>query len=494
MNFPLLRRFAAGLDKYFYQLVFFGSLIYVFAIIANYDLNWMQPEVALTQIPNVAENGPAITSSDLLRAFDVTSFEVHDPGRSRFVSYLFQTINIKIRLFLLRFIPPHPSFSLTWIFTLILSPLLFFQLVRELSGDRQAAWAGASLFLLSTGSLSGITLLFHPAKPLAIFFILAGCCLALRLGRYARRGEYFSNRYILLLSLLLGTLLLACFTDETTWFIFICIPILAPGLFRDKRRGWLTIGLCFDMFLVFLFFLTYLAPGITEHLFGNHYFNFWETALGGHFRLLGNYSFASTFLVAWNLITNQLVPDWLSSWQTLPAGTLYFCALFAYLVCAFISLDSKRKYIVIRGLAVLLLFFVFQTLLLRIVLISIDTSFYYGNLTAIFLSLPLAVLLASAKAPFKSLGKVVLIAILFTYAYNFIPANHYWMRIYERDPIGEYPEEAKRMEGESLSYPLVKAAWDNRSDPIARKMLQPRFPLKSIWLFQELKYAAGEPR
>lgn len=495
MNFPRLQKFITRLDKYFYQLVFVGSFIYVFTIITNYDLTWTFPEVVFHQIPQVViKTGLKIVPFDLLRGFDINRFELHDPGRSRFVSYFFQTFNIKIRLLLLQFIPPHPSFSFTWIFTLILSPLLFFKLVHELSGDRNAAWAGTSLFLLSTGTLSGITMLFHPAKPLALFFILAGCYLAARLGRYAQREEYFSTRYILLLSVLMGTLLVICFTDETAWYTFICIPILAPGIFRDKRRGLLTIGLCFEMFLVFLFFLTYLAPNITKQLFSNPYFNFWETALGGHFQRLSKYWFVNVFSNAWNVMINQLVPGRIYSWHILPARILYFCVLFIYLVCVFGRLDFDKKKFVLRGLVALLFFFFFQELIMSTVQMYIHTSFYYGNLTSIFLSLPLAVLLTAVKEPFKRLNKIVLIVILFTYAYNFNLINEHWMRIYERDHLEEYPEEVIKMVGNSLSYSMVKQAWDNRSDPIALEMMKPRFPLKALWLFRELDYAGRQPQ
>ena len=116
MNTNRFHGFTTGFDRYFYPAAFLASFIYVLTLIGNYDINWTHPEVVGIQIPGVVKNGAEIVPRDLLRGFDVLSFEYG--GRSRFVSYFFQTFNIKFRLLLLRFIPPHPSLSLTWIVTL----------------------------------------------------------------------------------------------------------------------------------------------------------------------------------------------------------------------------------------------------------------------------------------------------------------------------------------------------------------------------------------
>lgn len=493
MNFPRSSIFFSKLDRYFYPAVFVISFLYVLTLIADYDLNWTHPEVVRIQIPGAVKNGVAIVPADLLRGFDVSSYDWGGGryGRSRFVSYFFSTFNVKIRLLLLRFFPPHPSLSIIWIFTLILSPILFFKLIHQLTGDRKAAWVGASLFLLSTGTLSGITMLFHPAKPLALFFILAGCNLGFRLGQLARREEYFSRRYNLLLAGLLGVSLAACFTDETAWYIFICVPILSPGILRDKRRGWFTIGLYFSMFIVFLYFVTCLAPIITRKLFEQNDFDFWKFALSDNKTVFGNHIVANTFKNARNLIGSQLVPDLKYSCRGLSAGTLYFGALLFYLISAFLGLNSDRKRIVLRGSVALLLFFVFQSLILlpRGEEAIIDTSFYYGNLTAVFLSLPLAILLAADKKSFKALNKLVLIIILATYAYNFTAVNYRWMRQHHDVHRHSYwfRGESEGVRAERLSYPMVKHAWENRSDRAALEEMKARYPLKSLWLFLELE-------
>lgn len=491
MNTKHLRGSAAGLGRYFYPAVFLASCIYVLILIGNYDINWVHPEVVKIQLPGVVRNGVEIVPWDLLRGFDVQSFEYG--GRSRFVSYFFQTFNIKLRLLLLRFIPPHPSFSLTWVFTLLLGPILIFRLIRELSGEREAAWTGAALFLLSTGTLSGVTMLFHPAKPLALFLALLCYYLAVRMARTSQSDGYFSPAYNRRLIVLLVLLLAACFTDEAAWFIFVCLAVGVPGLYRERRKGLITVGLYAGVFAGFLIFVTWAAPVITRNLFGQKNFDFWRMALTrGDHSVLVDYSVLHTIRIVRDVIMNQLAPVSRLGRLLTPTRIIVLSILTPYLVWSFIRQSPARRRLTLRLAAVLLLYLAYQSIIIeKRGRATITTSYYYGNLTAIFSTLSLALILSAPREPDRTLGKWALVLLLVIYACNFRMVNRHWLDSHEaraRSISAKYfPRQALRMRGKSLTREMVREAWRYRREPEVIQQLQPGFPLKALWLFAELE-------
>lgn len=493
MRKNLLKELAAGWNRCFYPAVFFVCCVYVLILIGDYDVNWVHPEVVKFQIPGVVKNGVNIVPGDLWRGFDVRAFEYG--GRSRFVSYFFQTFNIKFRLLLLRFIPPHPSLSLTWVFTLLLGPILIFRLIRELSGERAAAWTGASLFLLSTGTLSGVTMLFHPAKPLALFLALLCYYLAVRMARVSQIDGYFSPAYNRRLIVLLVLLLAACFTDEAAWFIFVCLAVGVPGLYRERRKGLITVGLYAGVFAGFLIFITWAAPVITRSLFGQRDFDFWGMALTrGDHSVLVDYSVLHTIRIVRDVIMNQLAPVSRLGRLLTPARVIVLSILTPYLVWAFSRQSPARRRLVLRLAAVLLLYLVYQSIILeKRGRATITASYYYGNLTAIFFTLPLALIFSAPREPARTLGKWALVLLLVIYAFSFKMVNRHWLDSHAaraRSITAKYfPRQALRMHGKILTREMVWEAWRYRREPEVIQQLQPGFPLKALWLFAELERA-----
>ena len=162
-----------------FTLAVFGFVIV--AYLFNYDMNWTNPEFSKMNIPNAMMTGHAYTWKDVARSFDFMSFDF--VPRARFLSHFFEIINIKLRVFLFQFLPPHPSFSITWIVTLILSPLFLYRLVLLWTGNTVRAWTSLALYVCSTGYLSSMVMLFHPAKTLAHFFIIFSLYLGAKVDR-----------------------------------------------------------------------------------------------------------------------------------------------------------------------------------------------------------------------------------------------------------------------------------------------------------------------
>ena len=180
--------------------------------------------------------------------------------------------------------PPHPSFSITWIFS-IFSLVLFYKLIYDLTLNRAAAWMGLSLYGISLGYLSGLIHLFHPAKPLTNFFTILCFYLASRIIIFAREQEYFAKKIYIWL---LACLFLGFFTDETAWFIYFLIPILFPDLFKIKGESKFIIISYASLGLTFVVILFYITPYLVRP-FGFENFDFLSyllepTRSGGSFK------------------------------------------------------------------------------------------------------------------------------------------------------------------------------------------------------------------
>lgn len=536
-----LRFLLRPVDPLFYPLLAAASFLWVLVFLADYDHTWAHPEMAWFQIPTVMQNGTSFSPADLLRAFQVTGFD--SDGRSRFFAYLVQILNLKFSLWLFRFIPPHPSFSLAWPISLIFTPLLFFRLVRSIGKSRTAAWIGTALLLLSSGYLSGVAMLFHLAKPLALFFTVAALYLAARitedLGRRetlreriardsaclaAERGPPGAGRFGALRVLLAGysrirerererhrldsrvtarsaalllVIFVAYFTDETAWFIPLALPLLFPRLFAPRPGwGWFLLGYAAAA-AVFLVFVTWAAPRIVFTLFGDKGYNFWGLAVGeGSAALWRRFQWSSLWANAWQLIGSHLAV-WRPGLHYLMGGNgRWLIGLLAYCGLSFFSLPRPRRLSVARALAVMALFLLFQTLVLSRHIKVVSAGYYYANLFSVFLSLILGLLLSGEKEPFATLNRFLVAALLVIEAANFSAINRSIMTCHETEQYGFaglFPRETAGMRGKRLTYAAVRRMWEQRLDFAAVADLASRLPPRALVLTKELALIGQPP-
>ena len=98
--------------------------LYIFGVLLNYENAWMHREVAVTTEHILRDHHS--WSERFLQIFNWQLFEGEYGGipnsRARFLSNFVQTINVLFRNWLFRYIPPHPSFSITWAIALGLCP------------------------------------------------------------------------------------------------------------------------------------------------------------------------------------------------------------------------------------------------------------------------------------------------------------------------------------------------------------------------------------
>lgn len=516
----------------FYKIVLLFISLYIVALIGDYDKNWTHPE-AIAQIRKVIGNNSS-SLSQLLTAFDYKT--IHGEATPRLLTSLLQIINIKFRIWLFSYLPPHPSLNLTWIFSLILSPIFLYGLTYNLTSNRTAAWVSVLLYSGSTGFLSGLTFIASPGKPLANFLAIFTLYLASDINRETNNRDVFSKRGFRLYIILLVTLFLSFFIDEVCWFTYACIPLIFPNIFLTKHslspkltNKKIIIFSYISTFVLFLVFLTFIIPQITRYLgFGN--FPFWKFAIIGSTRIGGTagnpiwlnlQSFhLNSVLNGHFLFASQLMPFDLSASSFLhklqnensfffleelhKADYLHFLySLFFYLVIAIYffyahkKLAQNEKELFIRLIAVIIFYIIFHTLIFTRSIIIVRASYYYGALFSVFLVLPLSILLAvkSGSGLKDIVNKIVLLSFLAISVSNFNLANNIWRDHHTESYKIIFPEETKQMQdnnGTKLTYSIVNKAWNNRNDREALLRMKPQLHVRSVWLFVELEYIKKE--
>jgi hypothetical protein len=168
------------------------------------------------------------------------------------MSYLAFVLTLKTRLALWSVLPPHPSLSPVWIFTLGVGPLLLFKTLEAMLRDRPAALAGTAVYLVSTGLLSGVTMLFHPAKALANVLVIAVLFVSVRIDRARAPGTAAPAPPAGPFAALLALLMLSPFVDEMCVFAYFIPLVWCSWLFWPARgvrpewsgyvRNWLMLG------------------------------------------------------------------------------------------------------------------------------------------------------------------------------------------------------------------------------------------------------------
>ena len=164
------------------------SYYQVIRILSDYGICWALMEGGWK--PRILSWGPPTPFSALKHVFYWWIFE-YEPRLTRPLSSLFEIYDTPFRAALWHVIPPHPSLSLTWIFSLILAPLLLFAVLRQLKAGSGTALLAIALYVANPGILSLESFLFRPGKALANAGILL--CLWLAARQSAALGDEFER-------------------------------------------------------------------------------------------------------------------------------------------------------------------------------------------------------------------------------------------------------------------------------------------------------------
>ncbi len=422
-------------------VVFLISGIHVIWSLCDYSQCFQDNEVYGNWAGKIFLHGKAFSLSDLRSVFDFRGMAVaYSP---RFLSYLSAIWTLKLRLVLWNFLPPHPSFSPIWLFSLLLAPWLLYRFLRGELACRWLALLGVGLYMASAGYLSSATMLFHPAKPLANFAIILTLYVAMRIAQHAGTGPLsiaaprFSRGTLVFL---IGVLPIMLLSDETALFSLAIIPIWNFRFFFPSRLKWPAIRPCLlntlqycipaGIYLVVTFVVT---PLLCQSFFGRNY-DFGSYLLQqfnpSKFNMLYGFKHLTTLLVA------ALAP-WPFLHMDMPvSNTSYSIYGPLLLLAAFVGISRvvSRQGIYwetyVKAGILMLIFLVFQTFVAaHHPLNLVVTGYYYGAifsvLLVVLLTSVLGTVIRTGRSKWFLAGLVFYLLLIQTY--NFSLLNNSWI-------------------------------------------------------------------
>jgi hypothetical protein len=478
----------------------FAYLIVLFVIWSPVH-SWVNPEVTGVFWPNTVRFSYEISSSDILQSLNAWDFD--RTPRARFLSHFLQIMTARLRLALFDVVPPLPSLSLAWLFSICLTPMLLYSTVLRLTNRRDTAILAAALLLLSVGTLSTVSMLFHPAKALAMFFVVAAIRLAIAVGD-AGSDPDARTRFLFLWLGLLGLAIIACFSDEKAWFVFAAAPLVVPAAFirtgspagqvvsvtdwilRFRDIRWAAVVAWALAFLAFLSLLAFVVPALSTRI-GLGGLPFFEYASPAD--VAPKFEFRNLLLNADALLrdvfsVSNIYSPANASKDLLARGWMLVVML--VLVWMLRSADRQGRLIALNFVVAAAAFICFHALI-QARHATVQGTFYYGSVLAPLLAIPIAICLTASRHRFLSVS--LFVVLVGSSLANFFDQNK-WLRsnahfgaVYQ----AFFPDEAKIMAASRLHTETLWTAWRARNDGERFERLVPSLPLEGLWLVQEME-------
>lgn len=489
---------------------------YGLSLLAQAGIAWSNPEYLVFSVPGAVDNGLGFTSRDLLKAFDPLPF---DEVRPRFLNYVVTVLNVKFRLALYEFFIPPVNLSLMLVVHVIMSPLLLYMTVRNLAGSKTVALSAACLYLTSVGFLSIGAFFVQPGKVLSHPLALLLVWLLSSMHR-SDPDRYFAEHAPLRVAALFGLNFIALSIDDTYAIVSLVACLLFWRLFLPReltmphvRRAALSCFVFFVPFLLFAAFVWKVAPALSEAVGAGRcdYFGFAldqsgtvaKTPLWPVFRDLATTAIASTLLVRPYPDAMSAVGLRLGNLQAiLVALLLAGSALFAFV-------RSRRQESpafeghgipVAASFVALVAYFVLQAVLQRFH-VQITGSYYYASLSAIFVSIFAACVIATVQARRQWVAQTVVLVLMAFQLSNFVDLNQRWKTMHmplipyslskardiyrnvvSDDGLAPTPQQAQRMEA-------IRRDW---KEGRRRDLSQEKdWPGSTAWFLVEMNALSG---
>ncbi len=443
--------------------------------VLDYSVSWVHPELPGRMLDVAARNGAGFHWKDLTLCFDWKKMD-QDP-QPRFLSYLFTVLDTKFRLWLFSFVPPHPTFCLTWLLFAVGAPLLMYRVTKSFTQDKATALMATALFCLTTGYLSSVTFRFHPAKPLTMLFILSLLFIGTKL-KEQEEVEFSKKTQAAAFFGFTTFIFVGLFSDPTAFFAYLAMPILFPSLVRRFGKYWFLWSAFAVSGVLFLVSVTYLIPPLVHRL-GYEDFTFWK------FAITDNQNLTLSFDYPFGKIANSLLEAHLllisdSGFEFLTAGILLF---FGY-SWAKLSRESRTSVLLLIGALVALV--IFQTVIhSRHMPGQPISGYYYGSLFSILVVIPIAILLSRHSEVAWAGRYTVFLYLLYCLASNFSYIQNYWI---------EGHKDSRIHNSSPLTYDIVKETWEHRDDDayFAQHPVT-ELPNDSRWLLWNMAHERSHP-
>ncbi|MFZ0692814.1 MAG: hypothetical protein WAN51_01455 [Alphaproteobacteria bacterium] len=392
------------------------------------------------------------------------------------------------RVWLVGYLPPHPSLSLTWFFSFI-SLYFLYRTVFALTRDRMAARLAVGLYAISEGFLSPLLMVTIPAKAFANSFVIFCLYLAAKICQSGDWRAYSTKAVVLYMALLL-----AYCTDETAWVIYGALPIMFPSLFQRRHLG---LAICLlSTFALYLAFVTWLAPIATTYYWAREGYptmDFWGWTfnLGSHATpwlspLLARLDLGTILSTTWNISKFEFA--WPRSGGAAAAASVLPFA--AGIGVAAARASAQLRWRLTRAIILLVLFAIYQGLVLsRLTSGPYQSTYYYGALAAVFSAVVIGITVGCFRGMPAARAACVLAACYLGWVScaNLLRDNREEMDSYEADYANMYVQGGGRdpfMPGATLTLAKVVKYW--RAAQVGEDLtkLRAAFSPKDVWLFE----------
>lgn len=222
-----------------------ANLLWIIVFLSDYSNVWVQPEVNGWRGYLAGMRGAWNT---IRAAMNWEVFEAA-PRLTRPLSSLLEAVDFMIRGALWRLMPPHPTLSVTWLFTLLVIPLVLYGVLRSLRIKPLLALGGVALYLANPGTLSMLVMGFRPGKA------MVSAALVIMLY-WASRLENVSFRRVAPLYVFL---LVSLFWDETALILWPALAFLYPRVVFANRSS---VGAFLSIPLVYGYSIRWALPAI----------------------------------------------------------------------------------------------------------------------------------------------------------------------------------------------------------------------------------------
>lgn len=460
-------------------------------LVFDYSKSFVHPTDFLDILARSVSNGLSVDWDDLKNSIAQWGPE---ESRPRFLAFLVEGFDTKLRLFLYNFIMlPATLWPIAWLFQIVVGPVFLFRLVRNLGGDRTASTVTVAIYLSSIGFLSGIAMAFIPGKALVtVSLIIAMYSLS------SIRQAKFSDAPPATIAAALLSVFAGLFLDEVGLFAFVLLPIMFWRLFWDpgahpigRKPDWSGIALCAIPGVAFLALVVVVIPSFYEQLFHRPF-----DYLGNVFAVgVGSLGAESVFVgphgtfgweILWedfaNLFGISLVPVQMSPFTTdnpqdiglVQVGNvpkLVGIAAFFGPVAICAARRSKAAQWLRRVMITTVVFVVLMTLL-SIRHNPLIIGYYYGASFSLFIALlvGLAVAAAGRMGPAWRLAGVLAAGlIVFVQINNFMFVNDRWRVLHYQYAVRSIAAREFNLSDNEVSRGelfAIRSAWkENKLEP-----------------------------